>query len=103
MAARRSAGRLNGGLLVRLEIEGRRIDAVAQALGTWAIRKQVTEMAAAAGAAHLGADHAVAAVLMEGHLLAIGRRREARPVAAAVELGRAVEQKLAAAGAPIAA
>ena len=105
MGTRRSADRLNGGLLVGaappIEIERRAVDAKAQALGPRAVREDVAKMAVAAGAANLRSNHSVGAVLMEGHFLGIGRLGEARPAAAAVELGPAVEQKLAAAGAAI--
>src|SRR5687767_925598 len=63
----------------------------------------MAEMPAALGAAHLGADHAVAAVVVQGHRLARRRAGEARPAAAALELGAAVEQHRPAAGAAVAA
>ena len=103
MAARRSAARLNGALLALLEIERRRIYAIAKTFRTGAVREDVTEMAVTGSASDFGPDHAMAVVLVKAHLLAIGWAGEARPAAAAVELGAAVEQKLAAAGAAIAA
>src|SRR5262249_7826309 len=61
------------------------------------------EMAAAFRAQHLGADHAVAMILLLVDM-ALGRGlREARPAAAGIELGIGFEQRLPAAGADIGA
>jgi hypothetical protein len=49
-------------------------------------------MALAAGAADLGADHAVAGVAHEGDVLAVDRVEEARPAGAGFELGTGIEQ-----------
>jgi len=63
----------------------------------------MAEMAFALGAAHLGADHAVADVAMLGDHLFVRRRGEARPAAARIIFGVALEQDLAAASAAIGA
>src|SRR6202035_2123848 len=51
---------LNEGVLLRLELQRRRVDAVAQAGGAGAILEHMAEMAVALRAQYLGADHAVA-------------------------------------------
>ena len=57
VAVRRfAAARLFG-----FEVQRRRIDAIAQALGPGPVGEDMAEMALAARAAHFGADHAVAA------------------------------------------
>src|SRR5215213_1245992 len=75
----------------RLEIQRRRIHAIAQPGIGGAVREDVSQVRAALGAHGFGADHAVAAVgdLLDraGHGL-----RETRPAAAGVELGARVEQ-----------
>src|SRR5262245_61261893 len=48
-----------GGTLSRLEVQRRGVDAVAQAGRRRPVGEDVAEMAAALGAQHLGADHAV--------------------------------------------
>src|SRR4051794_25545734 len=70
---------------LRLEVHGDAVDAVAQVRRRRAVLEHVAEMAAAAAAMHLGADHAVAAV---GRGLDRARDRivEARPTGAALEL-----------------
>src|SRR4051794_40275135 len=60
-------------------------------------------MAAAVGAADLGAHHAVVAVLEQLDVGCVGRFGEARPAAAGVELGVRGEQLGAAAGAAVGA
>ena len=62
-ARSRGASAFDRSVLLRLEIHRHAVDAVAQAGRRRAVGKHVTEMAAAAAAMHLGADHAVAAVL----------------------------------------
>src|SRR5262245_33646997 len=81
---------------LRLEVHGDAIDAVAQVRRRRAVLEYVAEMAAAAAAMHLGAHHAVAAVLGALHR-ARDRIVEARPAGAALELLLGDEQRLAAA------
>src|SRR5262249_40873203 len=50
-------------LSLRLEAHGHAVDAVAQVCRRWSVLEYVAEMAAAAAAMHLGARHAVAAIL----------------------------------------
>src|SRR6187402_602021 len=50
--------------LFRLELQRRRVDAVAQACRPGAVGEDMAEMAAAFGAKHLGADHAVAGIVL---------------------------------------
>src|ERR1700722_17418251 len=81
---------------VRLEVHRHPVDALALVGRRRTVREDVAEMAAAAAAIHLGADHAVAPVLdgLGGAGLGIV---EARPAGAALELGVRLEQGLAAA------
>ena len=72
--------------LLLLELERRRVDAVAHPGRPRPVREHVAEVAAAVGAQHLGADHAVARVgLLVDRVLA-RRRGERGPAAAGVEL-----------------
>src|SRR5262249_58004984 len=83
---------------IRLEVHRHAVDAVAQVGRRWAVVEHVAEMAAAAAAMYLGADHAVAAI--SGGLDRAGHRIvEARPAGAALELHFRDEQRLVAAGA----
>src|SRR5579859_7727791 len=84
--------------LLRLEIHRDAVDAVAQVGRRRAVVEDVAEVAAAAAAMHLGADHAVAAVGRRFHG-AFDGVVEARPAGAAVEFLLADEQRLAAADA----
>src|SRR3546814_14018922 len=61
----------------------------------------MAEGAFALGAAHFGANHAVARVAMFAHRAALGGRGVARPARPAVIFGAAVEQRRAASGATI--
>src|SRR5436305_14299463 len=71
--------------LFRLESHRYAVDAIAQSGRRRAVRKDMTQMAAATAAIHLGADHTVGAVL--GFLdRARFRIVEARPAGAALEL-----------------
>src|SRR6516164_4800339 len=63
----------------------------------------MAEMAAAFGAQHLGADHAVARIRLLVDMALERRLGEARPAAAGIELGIGLEQHVAAAGANIGA
>src|SRR5256885_1530680 len=68
------------------------VHAVAQARGLGAVVEDMAQVAAAAAAMHLGAQHAVGAVLARGHGL-VQRLPEAGPAGAAVELGLGREQR----------
>src|SRR5262249_2601411 len=83
---------------LRLEVHRHAVNAVARVGRGGAVLQNVAEMAAAAAAMHLGADHAPTAI---GGALDRARLRivKTRPAGAAVELGLGDEQRLAAAGA----
>src|SRR5690606_8377035 len=70
--------------------------AVAQAGRRRAVGEDVAQMAVAAGTAHLGADHAVGAVLVLGHGVLGDRLGERRPAGARLELLARLEQRIAA-------
>src|SRR5829696_31053 len=70
------------GVAFRHEAHGDRIHAVALARGRRPVGKHMAEVALAAGAADLGADHAVAGVPHEGDMGAVDRIEEARPAGA---------------------
>src|SRR6202158_2739498 len=55
---------MTGAALFRLQLQRRRIDAVAQAGGAGAVVEDVAEMAVALRAQNFGADHAVARVAL---------------------------------------
>src|SRR5262249_46013775 len=79
-------------LLCRLEFQRNAVDAIALMGRRGAIGKDVTQMAAAGGAMHLGAGHAVAGIGIGLH----GARNgvvEARPARAALELDRGLEER----------
>src|SRR3954470_1476853 len=80
---------------LRLEVHGHAVDAIAQMRRRRTVLEHVPQMAAAAAAMHLGADHAVAAV---GRAFDRARDRivEARPAGAALELLLRCEQLLSA-------
>src|SRR6185312_6733903 len=86
-------------LLRRLELHRYAVHAVAQAGGLGAVGEDVAEVAAAAGAADLGAVHEEAAVGLGGDVRRVDRREEARPAGAGVELGVRGEERQAAGGA----
>src|ERR1700727_909495 len=85
--------------LLRLELQRRRVDAVAQARGAGAVLEHMAEMAVALRAQYLGADHAVADVAFLVDMAFRRRGGEAWPAATGVEFGVGLEQGLAAAGA----
>src|SRR3954469_8603068 len=87
--------------LFGFELQRRGIDAVAQARRPRAVGEDMTEMAAALGAQHLGADHAVTDVPLLIDMALGGGLGEARPAAAGIELRVGLEQHIAAAGAGI--
>src|SRR3981081_4191482 len=89
--------------LFRLQLQRRRIDAVAQAGRAGPILEHVAEMAAALRTQHLGPEHAVADVALLVDMACRRRRGKARPTAAGIELGVGFEQRLSAAGAGVGA
>src|SRR5580700_3703109 len=94
MARAAAAGRLES--LRRLKVHRHAVDAVAQMRGRRAVLEDMAEMAAAAAAMHLGADHPVA--LVHRRLgRALDRIVEARPAGAAFEFLVGHEQRLGAA------
>src|SRR5581483_2787638 len=88
---------------ILLQLQRRRVDAVAQAGRPRSVREDMAEMAGAFRAQYLCADHAVGGVVFLVDMTLDGRRGEARPAAAGIELGVGLEQRLAAAGAHIGA
>src|ERR1700731_89228 len=89
--------------LFRLQLQRRRIDAVAQSGRAGAVLEDMAEMAVALRTKHLGADHAVADVALLVDMALRCGLRKTRPAAAGIELGVGFEQRLPAAGAGIGA
>src|SRR3546814_3704468 len=83
------------------DLKRRAVDAIAQAVGSRTVGEDMAEVAFALGAAHFGADHAVARIAMFAHRAALGGRGVTRPARPAVIFGAAVEQRRAASGATI--
>src|SRR6266404_3725201 len=84
---------LFSGSLLRLEVERRRVHAVAQPSGPGTIRKHVSQMRIAAGTARLGASHAITGVSVFADVLAVGGGKEARPSGSRIKFRlRAKEQ-----------
>src|SRR5258708_20557016 len=83
--------------LFRLQLQRRRIDAVAQSGRTGSVLEHVPEMAVAFRAQHFGPDHAMADVTFLVDMALGGGLRKARPAAAGIELGVGFEQRLTAA------
>src|SRR5882757_2016797 len=81
----------------RVEDQPETVDAVVQSGRLRTVVEDVSEMAAAAAAMHLGAEHAVGAVLGLADI-ALDRVVEARPTRAALELGLRGEHRQVAAG-----
>src|SRR5438874_10721426 len=98
-----SGWRTSGAGRSRVELDRRRVDAVAQPGRRRAVVEDVAEVAAALGAGDLGADHEKAAVLVLLDRGALRRLVEAGPAAVGVELGRRREQLGPAARAPVGA
>src|SRR6476661_3545562 len=73
--------------LFRLQLQRRRVDAVAQSGRSRAVIEDMAEMAGAFRAQHLGADHAVGGVPLLVDMTIDRRLGEARPAAAGIELG----------------
>src|SRR3954452_16394471 len=89
--------------LILLQIERAAVDAVAQPRRVRSVRENVPEVAAAVGAADLGADHAVRAVGVGLDVGCYGWLVEARPAGARVELRVRAEHGCAAPGAVVGA
>src|SRR6266478_2861237 len=85
-------------VLFRLQLQRRRIDAVAQSGRAGAVLEHVAEMAVALRAQHLGPEHAVADVALLVDMALDRGCGKARPAAAGIEFGVGFEQGLAAAG-----
>ena len=85
----------------RGEVDRGRVDAETLAGGRRAVVEHVAEVGAALLAAHLDAQHAVAAVGDALDAAGLDRLAEARPAAAGVELRARIEEGQAAAGAHI--
>src|SRR6266478_5376249 len=90
-------------VLFRLQLQRRRIDAVAQSGRAGAVLEHMPEMAVALRAQHFGPDHAVADVALLVDVALQRRLGKARPAAAGIELGVGFEQRLSAAGAGVGA
>src|SRR3954453_11810947 len=86
---------------LRLQLQGCRVDAVAQSGRSRTVLEHMAEMAIALRAQHLGADHAVADVALFVDMALHCGRGKGRPAAAGIELGVGFEQRLAAAGAGV--
>src|SRR5487761_1151363 len=82
-------------------LQGSRVDAVALSGGPGPVVEDVAEVAAAAPADDLGADHPMAGIGAQLHRLQVGGLVEARPAGARVELGVRSEELRAAAGAVV--
>src|SRR5690242_17227404 len=90
-----------GPSLLLLELQRRRVDAVADPRGVRPVGEEMAEVAAAVRAHHLGADHAEAHVRLLVDRLAARRRVERGPAAAGVVLRLRLEQRRAAACADV--
>src|SRR5438094_1510773 len=88
-------------LLLRFQLDRRRVDAVAQTSRLGPVVEKVPQVPAAVGTRHLGPDHEMRAVDRLLDRGSLGRRVEARPSAVGVELGLGLEQPRAAAGAKV--
>src|SRR5204863_8983236 len=78
-----------------LQLQRRRIDAVAKSSRSRSVVEDVAEMARAVGTQHLGADHAVAAIRLLVDMALRRRLRKTRPAAAGIEFCVGFEQRLA--------
>ena len=72
--------------LSRLELQGKRVDAVARSFGAGPVVENMPEVGVAALAADLSANHPVAAILDQSNALQFLRMRKARPPAVRIEL-----------------
>src|SRR5512134_44081 len=90
-----------GGASALVELERRRVDAVALAGGLGAVVEDVPEVRGAARAVHLRAAHEVARVLLRLDRVGRDRLPVGRPAGPGVELVRRAKQRLAAADATV--
>src|SRR4026208_2345630 len=88
-------------LFALLELERRRVNAVAQVRRLGAVFENMAEMSVAFAAHRFGAPHAVAVVVLGLDVLLHRRRPETRPAGARIELGFPAEQFIAATDAAI--
>src|SRR5437588_683216 len=88
-------------VVLGLEVQGQRVDAVALAGRLRTVVEYVPQVRLARRAEDLGAAHEQAVVGLGIHRVVLGRRREAGPAGARVELGLRGEQLGAAGRAPI--
>src|SRR3954470_17813909 len=86
---------------LRLQLQGCRVDAVAQSGRSRTVLEHMAEMTIALRAQHFGSDHAVADVAFFVDMLVGRGRGEAGPAAAGIEFCVGFEQRLAAAGAGV--
>ena len=84
-----------------LEVDARRVDAIAKSGRLRTVVEDVAEVATAVGTRDLGSHHPERPVFVLVDVLVDVRRDEARPAAARVELGFGSEQRSATAGAEI--
>src|SRR4051795_9503525 len=89
--------------LLRLQLQRRRFHAVAGTGRLRAVRENVAEVGVAARAQDLGAAHEEAAIVLGRHRVVADWRPEGGPAGAALVLGLAREQRLAAADAGVGA
>src|SRR5271157_2242896 len=85
----------------RFERKGRRVDAVTQARGSGSVVEHVSQMSIAGAAEDLGTGHPHAAIILGADVLRIYRLPEAGPACSGVELRGRIEQRRAAADAPV--
>ncbi len=90
-------------LLILLQIQRRRVDAVAQSGRRRAVGEDVAEVGAAVVAGDFGAQHAEAAVDVLVDQFFVVRRVKTRPAAARIELGLGAEKRGTAADAAVGA
>src|SRR6516225_285393 len=91
------------GSLARLQLQRRRVDAIAQPRRARAVVEDMAEVARAVRAQDFGPHHAVTMVGLFVDMTLHRWLREARPAAAGIELGVGLEQRLPATGADICA
>src|ERR1700690_1098561 len=88
-------------LLLRLEVEGCRVHAVAQSRRPWTIGKHVAQMGIAAGATGLRTAHAITGVGVLRDVLAVGGSAEARPSGPRIKFCLRTKQQCATADAVV--
>ena len=82
-------------------LQGDAVDTIAQTGGVGAVRKDMSKMSLAFGAAYLGPAHEERTILMLAHRPALGRSIEARPTGTGIVFGFRVEERSATADAAI--